>query len=262
MYHHALVQANAVPQRAARVLVPRPLNYSLSDAVAAHVAPRDGGASVLGGFHEASETLGSSLALWHHALVQADAVSQRAARVLVTRPLNYRVSDAVSMHAAPRDGGASVSGANGMLAAYGTLSRSLAMYYHALMQANAVSQRAARVLVPRPLNYRVSDAVSMHAAPRNGDASVSGAYWVHEASETLGRSLALRHHALVQANAVSQRAERVLVPRPLNYSLSDAVAAHVALRNVAHLFRGQMGCLQRMGHKAGAWRCTCNRFRK
>jgi len=25
---------------------------------------------------------------------------------------------------------------------------------------------------------------------------------------------------------------------------------------VAHLFRRQMGCLQRMGHSAGAWRCT------
>ena len=218
MYHHALMQANAVSQRAARVLVPRPLDYCLSDAASAHAAPRNGGAIVLGHIGRVKHRrLSRSLAMYRHALMQADAASQRAARVLLPRPLNYRVSDAALAHAAPRDGGASVSGANGMFAAYGTLSRSLAMYHHALMQANAVSQRAARVLVPRPLNYSLSDAVSMHVTPRDGGASISGAYWVHEASETLGSSLALRHHALVQADAVSQRAARVLVPRPLNY---------------------------------------------
>jgi hypothetical protein len=41
-----------------------------------------------------------------------------------------------------------------------------------------------KVLVPRPLNYSLSDAVSAHVAPRDGGASVSGAYWVHEALET------------------------------------------------------------------------------
>jgi hypothetical protein len=49
---------------------------------------------------------------------------------------------------------APVSEATGVLAAYGTLSRSLAVYRHDQVQANAVSQRAVWVLVPRPLNYR------------------------------------------------------------------------------------------------------------
>ena len=80
------------------------------------------------------------------------------------------------------------------------------MYHHALVQADAVSQRAARVLVPRPLNYSVSDAESMHAAPRNGGASVSGAHGVHGASETLSSSFTLRHHARMLANAVSRGA--------------------------------------------------------
>jgi hypothetical protein len=48
------------------------------------------------------------------------------------------------------------------------------VYHHDQMQANAVSQKAAWVLVPRPLNCRVSDAVSMHVAARNGGASVQG----------------------------------------------------------------------------------------
>ena len=85
--------------------------------------------------------------------------------------------------------------------------------------------------VPRPLNYRVSDAVSTHVAPRNDGASVSAADRVHEASETLSSSLALRHHDQMQADAVSQRAVRVLVPRPLTYHVSDAVSMHVARRN-------------------------------
>ena len=84
--------------------------------------------------------------MYHRDQMQANAVSQRAAWVLMPRPLNYRLSDAVSSHVAPRNGGASVSGANGMLAAYGALSRSLAIYHCDQMQANAVSQRAALVL--------------------------------------------------------------------------------------------------------------------
>ena len=65
-----------------------------------------------------------------------------------------------------RNCGVSVSAADGMFAAYGTLSRSLAMRHHARMQANAVSQRVAWMLVARPLNDRLSDAVSAHVAPR------------------------------------------------------------------------------------------------
>jgi len=59
------------------------------------------------------------------------------------------------------------------------------------MQANAVSQRAAWVLVPLPLNYRVSDAVSTHVVRRNGGASVSGADGAFKASEAPSSSLAL-----------------------------------------------------------------------
>ena len=50
------------------------------------------------------------------------------------------------------------------------------------------------------------DAASTHVAPRNGGTSVSAADEVHEASKTLSRSLTVRHHAWMLANAVSQRA--------------------------------------------------------
>ena len=61
------------------------------------------------------------------------------------------------------------------------------------------------MLVPRPMNYRLSNAVSTHVAPRNGGASVSAADGVYEASETLSSSFALRHDDEAQTNAVSQR---------------------------------------------------------
>ena len=93
-----------------------------------------------------------------------------------------------------------------MLAAYGTLSRSLLVYHRDQMQANAVSQRAAWVLVLRSLSYRVSNAAPMGGRRRNGGTSVSAADGVHEASETLSGSFAQRHHARMLANAVSQRA--------------------------------------------------------
>ena len=80
------------------------------------------------------------------------------------------------------------------------------MRHHAWMLASAVSQRAAWVLLPRPLNYRLSNAVSMGGRRRNGGASVSGADGVHEASGALSSSFALRHRARMLANAVSQRA--------------------------------------------------------
>ena len=65
----------------------------LRDAVSTHVAPRNGGAPVLGaaGAHEASQTPSSSLALWHHSQMQANAVSQRAAWVqLIAAGANLR----------------------------------------------------------------------------------------------------------------------------------------------------------------------------
>ena len=143
--HHDQMQANAVSQRAAWVLVPRPLNCRVSDAVSARVAPRNGGACVSGadGVHEASETLRSSFALRHHDQMQANAVSQRAAWVLVLRSLIYSREQCLSMGGRRRKSSASVSAADGVLAAYGTLSRSLLVYHRDQMQANAVSQRAA-----------------------------------------------------------------------------------------------------------------------
>ena len=89
--------------------------------------------------------------------------------------LIYSREQCLSMGGRRRNSSAFVSGSVGVLATYGALSRSLLVYDHDQMQANAVSQRAVWVLVPRPLNYRLSDAVSTHAASRNGSASVSGA---------------------------------------------------------------------------------------
>ena len=169
----------------------------------------------------------------------ANAVSQRAAWMLVPRSLNYRVSSAVSTHAAPRNGGASILGADGVHEAPETLSSSFTLRHHAWMLANAVSQRVAWVLVLRSLNYRVSNAVSMGGPRRNGGASVSGADGAHEASETQSRSFALRHHAWMQANAVPQKAAWVLLPRPQIYSVSNAYRWAVGAENPAHPFRGQ-----------------------
>ena len=122
------------------------------------------------------------------------------------------------------------------------------MNHHDQMHANAVSQRAAWVLVPRPLMYRLSDAVSTHVAPRNGGASDSVAHGAHEGSETLSSSLALRNIDQAQANAVSQRAALVLMPRSLIDSVSNAYRWAAGAENPARLFRGQLGYLQRMGH--------------
>jgi hypothetical protein len=73
----------------------------------------------------------------------------------------------LSMGGRRRKSSASVSGPVGMLAAYGTLSRSLAMYHHDQMHATALPQRAAWVLVLRSLNYRVSDAYRWAAGAVN-----------------------------------------------------------------------------------------------
>jgi hypothetical protein len=137
-----------------------------------------------------------------HARVLAIAVMQGAAWVLALQALSYSVSDATRR----RKCIASVSVATGMHEASETLSRSFALRHHNQMQANAVPQRAAWVLVLRPLNYRASDAVPMGGRRRNSGASVSGTNWAHGASETLSRSLALRHHDQMQANAVSKSA--------------------------------------------------------
>ena len=55
-------------------------------------------------------------------------------------------------------------------------------------------------------------------------------------------------HDQMQANAVSQRAAWVLVPRPLNYRVSDAFRWTDGAEMVAHLFRGQIGCMKVRRH--------------
>jgi len=111
------------------------------------------------------------------------------------------------------------------------------------MQANAVSQRAAWVLVPRPLNYRVSDAVSMGGRRRKSSASVSGADRVHEASETQSSSFTLRHRAWMLAIVVSQRAAWLLVQTRDNHGDTaesagcvpqTAAASGILLRRITH----------------------------
>ena len=113
------------------------------------------------------------------------------------------------------------------------------------------------MLVPRPLNYGMSDAVSMGGRRRNGGAPVSGLYGVHEAAGTLSSSFALRNHAWVLANAVSRRAAWVLVLRSLNYGVSDVVSAHVAAKvsgTSALVLWCQLGRLPRMEHSAAIYR--------
>ena len=50
--------------------------------------------------------------------------------------------------------------------------------------------------------YRLSDTVSTHVAPKNGGAPVLGADGMHEAPETLSSSFALRHHARMLTKTV------------------------------------------------------------
>ena len=71
---------------------------------------------------------------------------------------------------------------------------------------------------------------------------------MHGALKILSRSFVLRHRAWMQADAVSQRAVRVLVPRPLNCRVSDAVSMHVAARNGGASVRGQKGRMEHRGH--------------
>jgi len=108
---------------------------------------------------------------------------------------------------------------------------------------------AAWMLVARPLNYRLGDAVSAHVAPRNGGASVSGANRVHDASGTLSSSCALRYNDQMQANAVSQRAAWVQLPRLPNYSVSDAARRTLRPEMVARRFGGNWSDCSTWGTK-------------
>ena len=80
-----------------------------------------------------------------------------------------------------------------------------ALWHHAQLLASAVAGSSVGWAL-RSLNYGVSDAVSTYAVSKNGGASISGAAVVFEASETLGSSSTLQHHARMLAIAVSQRA--------------------------------------------------------
>ena len=106
----------------------------------------------------------------------------------------------------------------------------------------------------------LSDAILAHASPRKCSGAVLAAAWVLAAYEMLSSSFALSDHAQMLASAVAQRAAWMLALRALSCIVSDAVSGyaelHVAPKNAAHLFRWQLGCLQRMGHEAGDLRCS------
>ena len=65
-----------------------------------------------------------------------------------------------------------------------------------------VAESSVWVLVLRPQSCRLSNAVSMGGRRKNSGASVSGADGVHEASETVSSSFALRHHARMLTKTV------------------------------------------------------------
>ena len=77
------------------------------------------------------------------------------------------------------------------------------MHHHGQMQANAVSQRAAWVLVPRPLNYRLGDAASTRVAPRNGGIFFGGRHDACGIADTQLQLCALASRSDA-ANAVSR----------------------------------------------------------
>ena len=89
----------------------------------------------------------------------------------------------------------------------------------------------------------MGDAVSAHVAARNGGVSISGVVVVYKALGTLSSSFAVRHHAWMLANAVSQRVAWVLVPLPLNHCVSDAVSTHVVRRKGGASILGADGVL-------------------
>ena len=104
-------------------------------------------------------------------------------------------------------------------------------------------------------NLQREQCLSMGGRRRKSSASVLRPVGVLAAYGTLSKSLVVHHHDQMQANAVWQRAAWVLVPRSLIYSASNAYRWAAGAENPAHLFRGQLWCLQRTGHEAGA--CWC-----
>ena len=118
-----------------------------------------------------------------------------------------------------RKSSASVLAAAGMFAAYGILSRSLALSHHARMQANAVSQRAAWVLLPRPLICSVSDAYRGGWRKKIQRICVGGSWGVWVTKQEL------RDAALFLMLANGARAESCVgaIARPLICSAARAV---------------------------------------
>jgi hypothetical protein len=123
------------------------------------------------------------------------------------RPPIYSVCDAVSTHTAPRNGGASVSGAAGLFAAHSALRSYTVQADHAQILAKLCHGEQQGVGAT-DADYSVRNAVSPRATRRKCSASVSAATWAFAAYETLSSRCALRHHDRVQANVVSQRAAR------------------------------------------------------
>ena len=115
------------------------LDYRLSDAVSAHYAPRNCGASVsrANWAREALGTPSSSLAPRHRSDAGKCCVAESftGADALVA---NLQRQQCLSIGSRRRKTSASVSGPAGMLAAYGTLSSSFTLRHRAQMHANAV----------------------------------------------------------------------------------------------------------------------------
>ena len=97
-------------------------------------------------------------------------------------------------------------------------------------------------------NLQRQQCLSMGSRRRKSSAAVSGPAGVLAACGTVSRSLAMNHHDQMHANAVSQRIAWVLVPRPLNTARAMLYRRTLRPEMLPHLYRGQLGCLQRMRH--------------
>ena len=94
----------------------------------------------------------------------------------------------------------------------------------------------------------MGDAVPTPVSPRNSGAPVSAAAGVLAAYGTQRSSLALHHHARMQANAMPWRAAKVLAPWPLVNSVSVLYRRTLRPEMAAHLFQRQPGCLKHRRH--------------
>ena len=193
-------------------------------------------------------TLSRSLLVYHHARcwqVPCHRGQRGGAEAAVAE---LPCEQCLSMGGRRRNGGASVSGANGVHEAPGTLNSSFTLRHHAWMQAIPVSQESCVDVGAAAAELPLGGCCICARCARNGGASDSAAHGAHEGSETLSSSLALRNNDQAQANAVSQRAALVLMPRSLIDSVSNAYRWAAGAENPARLFQGQLVCLQRMGN--------------